>query len=234
MERVLKQLVERLTKAYGDRLTSVVLYGSAATGDHHGRYSDINVFCVLRQVTRHELADGEPIFTWWRELGNPAPLLMSEDEVRSSADSFPIEFHDIGERNRLLHGVDIVSAVQIDDRFYRAHVEHELRAKLLRLRQKAAGALADKSVLLRLMADSVSTFCMLLRHTLRLRGLDVPWGKREILDVAEARLGLDARPFRMLIDLREEKAKPRDLDATSLFDNYLKEIGVVIDAIDRL
>ncbi len=47
MERVLNELVERLTKTYQDRLVSVVLYGSAAVGDHHGRYSDLNVLCVL-------------------------------------------------------------------------------------------------------------------------------------------------------------------------------------------
>ena len=44
MERTLKELVDRLTKTYQDRLVSVILYGSAAVGDHHGRFSDLNVF----------------------------------------------------------------------------------------------------------------------------------------------------------------------------------------------
>jgi predicted nucleotidyltransferase len=54
MERVLNQLVERLRKTYDDRLVSVVLYGSAAVGDHHGRFSDLNILCVLRLVTSRE------------------------------------------------------------------------------------------------------------------------------------------------------------------------------------
>ncbi len=37
MDKLLEQLVEKLQKAYGDRLVSVVLYGSAAAGDHHAR-----------------------------------------------------------------------------------------------------------------------------------------------------------------------------------------------------
>jgi len=234
MERVLKQLIEKLTHAYGDRLVSVVLYGSAAAGDHHGRYSDINIFCVLTRVTPRELRDSEALFAWWRGLGNPAPLLMSEAEVRGSADSFPIEFHDIRERHRLLHGADIVSTLVLDDRFYRALVEHELRAKLLRLRQKAAGVLSDKTLLLRLMADSVSTFCVLTRHALRLRGLDAAWHKRDIIEQAREKLGIDPLPFRMLIDLREEKIKPREIDAAALLENYLKEIHAVIDSVDRL
>lgn len=234
MERVLKQLIERLTRAYEERLVSVVLYGSAAVGDHHGRYSDINIFCILTAVTTRELRESEELFKWWRELGNPAPLLMSEGEVRAAADSFPIEFHDIRERHRLLHGADIVSSIEWDDRFYRAHVEHELRSKLLRLRQKAAGVLTDQRLLLRLMADSVSTFCVLTRHALRLRGVDAAWHKREVMEQAGEKLGIDPQPFRLLIDLREEKIKPRELDAAALLESYLKEIHAVIESVDRL
>ena len=67
--------VERDPK-YGEQLVSIVLYGSAAVGDHSGRFSDINVFCVLNRVTPRELEGAEPILRWWRELGNPSPLLM--------------------------------------------------------------------------------------------------------------------------------------------------------------
>ena len=67
MENTLNQLLEKLTKALGDRLVSVVLYGSAAAGDHHEGFSDLNVLCVLEQVTTRELAQSEPIFRWWRE-----------------------------------------------------------------------------------------------------------------------------------------------------------------------
>ena len=45
----------------------------------------------------------------------------------------------------------MISALVIDDSFYRAQVEHELRAKLLRLRQKAAGMLSDQDLLRRLL-----------------------------------------------------------------------------------
>ena len=148
MERVLTQLVERLTKAYGDRLKSVLLYGSAAVGDYHAKYSDLNVLCVLAEVTPRELEESGPILRWWREKGNPSPLMLSEEEIRNSTDCFPIEFHDIRERHRVLQGEDVVLNLEVDRCFYRAQVEHDLRAKLLRLRQKAAGLLgSDKDQL---------------------------------------------------------------------------------------
>src|ERR1700689_398398 len=100
MPATLDQLVEKLQKAHGADLVSVVLYGSAASGDHNEKFSDYNVLCVLKQITPMQLGASEAIFRWWREAGNPAPLLLTEDEVRTSTDCFAIEFHDIKESHR--------------------------------------------------------------------------------------------------------------------------------------
>jgi len=231
---LLNQLVERLQKAYEDGLVSVVLYGSAAVGDHHGRFSDINILCVLKQVTPRELGDSEAVFRWWRDKGNPSPLLMSAEEVRTSTDCFPIEFNDIRERHRVLFGEDVVEGLVVGTVFYRAQVEHELRSSLLRLRQKAAGMLAQNDLLTQLLADSLSTFCVLFRHALVLCGVDAKFEKREILSQAADKFGIDPSPFRSMLDFREQKIKARDIKAAPLLESYLKQIQVVVDAVDRL
>ncbi|MGH9658561.1 MAG: nucleotidyltransferase domain-containing protein [Bryobacteraceae bacterium] len=232
-EKQLQTLVERLRKAYADRLVSVVLYGSAAVGDAT-RSSDLNVLCVLREVTPRELADSESIVRWWRDRGHPAPLFLAEREVAASTDCFPIEFHDITRHHRILDGVDLISGLEVDDSFYRAEVEHELRAKLLRLRQKATAILSDANLLRRLLAASLSTFLVLFRHALRLHGVDGAMKKREVIEQARATFGIDPAPFTQLLDLREELIKPAHVNPAQLLANYLKEIAVVIDAVDRL
>src|ERR1044071_1861498 len=131
MEKLLNQLVEKLQKAFEDRLVSVILYGSAASGQYHPHFSDLNLLCVLNQVTPRELAAGEAIFQWWRAQGSPSPLLLSEHEFFTATDSFAIEFHDIQRQHRLLYGKDLTASLVVDDSFYRAQVEHDLRAKLL-------------------------------------------------------------------------------------------------------
>jgi hypothetical protein len=234
MERVLNLLVEKLRRTYGDRLVSVVLYGSAAAGDHQRKFSDLNVMCVLSQVTPRELGESEEILRWWRDQGSPAPLLLSEQEVYTSTDCFAIEFHDMERYHRILHGKDVMANLTVDDSFYRAQVEHELRAKLLRLRQKAAGMLSDKDLLRQLLADSLSTFCVLFRHALRLHGTEVSMRKREIIEQAQASFGIDPLPFQKLLDLREERLKPRTLEPLPLLTTYLVEISKVIEAVDRL
>lgn len=234
MEKVLTQLVEKLQEAFHGQLVSVVLYGSAVTGDHQAKFSDYNVLCVLSEIARRELAASEPIFRWWREQGSPAPLLLTEHEVATCTDCFAIEFHDIQRNHRLLHGKDIIPEIALDDCFYRAQVEHDLRAKLLRLRQKAAGMLSDPDLLRRLLLDSISTFCVLFRHALILHGVDAPPRKRDIIHAAREKFAIDAAPFEKLLDIREERIKPREVDPVSLLDAYLQGIAVVIGAVDRL
>jgi hypothetical protein len=235
MERLLEEIVERLRKAHGDKLVSLVLYGSGAVQDGRDALSDFNILCILKQVTTAELHDSESVFRWWREMRNPSPLLMSVEEVRSSADSFPIEFHDIRERHVILYGDDLVSGLDINPAFYRAHVEHELRAKLLRLRQKAGGMLSDDVLLLRLMAESISTFCVLFRHTLMVAGQSPKFGKRDVIAAAAAHFGIAREPFDTLLDLREGRRQPKSVGAPeALFEAYLAGIGTVIAAVDRM
>lgn len=229
----LEELVERLQKAHPNRLVSVILYGSAAAGDHHEKFSDLNVLCVLNEVTPKALGDSEPSFKWWRARGNPSPLLMSEEEVRTSTDCFPIEFHDMAERRRVLFGKDVIEGLVIDKVFYRAQIEHELRAKLLRLRQKAAGALNDEQALLGLMIDSVSNFLVLARHALLVSGLPAGSQKREISHNLAA-IGVEPAPFDILLDLREQKRKKADVEPEELFARYLKQIEALVAHVDRL
>lgn len=233
-ERALKELVEKLRKAHGNSIVSVVLYGSAAIGDQQAGFSDLNILCVLTRVTRHELAASEGVFQWWRKLGNPAPLLMDRNEVARAADCFPIEFHDIKERRQLLDGTDVMEIIEIHDTYYRAQVEHELRAKLLRLRQKAAGVLSDKDLLLSLMADSISTFAVLIRHALRLAGANTIWQKRQIFESAGETFGIDPTPFGRILDFRDTKARPKNLEPAILFDEYLEQLCKLVSAVDRL
>jgi len=234
MDKRLDQLVEKLKKAYGDRLVSVVLYGSAAAGDHHAGFSDFNILCVLTAIGPGELAASAEAFRWWREQGSPAPLLLTEHELATSTDCFAIEFYDMQSHHKVLFGKDVVTPLVVENTFYRAQVEHDLRAKLLRLRQKASGVMADQNLLRRLLLDSVSTFSVLFRHALRLHGVDAPPHKREVLRLAGERFGIDPSPFEKLLDVREARIKPKEMDPLAVLAAYLRAIDAVIEAVDRL
>lgn len=234
MQKDLDQLVSRLLKAHATDLVSVVLYGSAASGEHHSSFSDINILCVLREITPAQLSASEPVFRWWHDMGNASPLLLSQHEVETSTDCFAIEFTDMQQNHRILHGSDVITGLNVDRTYYRAQVERELRAKLLRLRTKAAPILSEKDPLVRLLADSLSTFCVLFRHALLLHGVTASNSKRAVLERAGEVFHLDPKPFLQLLDAREDKTKFKTIDAPQLFASYLRELTIVVDAVDRI
>jgi hypothetical protein len=51
---------------------------------------------------------------------------------------------------------------------------------------------------------------------------------------ARERFGIDAAPFLKLLDLREERIKPKEVDPEPLLAAYMKEIEKAIAAVDRL
>jgi hypothetical protein len=230
----LKELVDKLEHAYQDRLVSAVLYGSGAAGSHDANFSDLNVLCVLKQITPRELGEGEPILRWWRGLGNPSPLLMTEEEVHNSADSFPMEFRDMQDHRKVLHGIDLIAQLHVDTKNYRTQIEHELRAKLLRLRQQGAQILSDPAALLKLCVDSVSTFCTLGRHALLAGGIEATGGRRGVIRQLEEKLGVSASPFHVLLDLRENKNAVDTGDTVDLFAQYLEFVRRMVEYVDQM
>ena len=77
----LDELVAQLQKAFGDGLAAVVLYGSAAAGEHIPKRSDYNVLVIVRALGLAELEREAAIARAWGEAGNPPPLTLTEARV---------------------------------------------------------------------------------------------------------------------------------------------------------
>ena len=233
-EALLGDLTGRLKSAFGDRLVSLILYGSASLGDRLDQMSDLNVLCVLDRITANELAKSEPVFRWWLQLGNPSPLLLTAEEVRTSADCFPMEYHDMREQRRVLFGVDVTENLQVESSAYRAQVEHELRAKQIRLRQKSAELLTQADRLLKLLSHSISTFCVLGRHALILSGQEPRFKKSDVVAALEPAIGRKLVSFQAVLAVRETGKLAPGQTALALLDGYLSEIDALVRFVDGL
>ena len=82
MEKLLNELVERLKRASGKNLRSVVLYGSAAASEFHPKHSDLNVLVVLDKLDAVALAALAPVSRWWEGPGPAGPVMFTAGEVR--------------------------------------------------------------------------------------------------------------------------------------------------------
>ena len=234
MKKLLSELVERLKEAYGGDLVSVVLYGSAASGDQQAKFSDLNVICVFKQVGVAELRRGDKCVQWWVKQKQSAPLLISVEEAQNGHDAFPMEFLDIQQSHRVLYGEDLFTQVTVSPANHRRQVEHELRSSLLRLRQRYLNAHTDGKEVTQLLVKSLPTIATLARHALILAGATAPAKKREALEAAAARFGLEPAPFRAVLGIREGTEKPAGEQVHALFAGYLDQVRALAQAVDRL
>ncbi len=233
-DELLQGLTARLSADLGDTLVSLVLYGSAAAGDYDADCSDLNVLAVLRNVGSAELEQAYQTVDWWLRKKQPAPVLLSVDEIENGADAFAIELYDIRHAYRVLYGEDVVETIEIDASHHRHQVEHELRSRLVRLRERFLAMQKDRKALVELLSDSLPSFATLFRHAALLAGGTPHMTKLEAIREASKRLGIEAAPFEQIITVRNGEKRLADGEITPLFEAYLREIDKAARFVDRL
>ena len=170
----------------------MILFGSAVAGDFHPEFSNVNLFCVIRDSSFGALQLLAPAVKWWDGQKQPPPLFMTRDEIAHSVDVFTIELIDMQQHHRVLFGEDVLKGLSIPPNLHRVQVEYELREKLALLRQHLLLASGNDSRMWELLLRSVSSFATLFRHALIVLGDDAPVGKREAVQALAKRVRFDA------------------------------------------
>ncbi len=230
---VLEEFVAKLKGVAGANLDSVVLYGSAAAGDYQHGFSDFNVLCLVHRLDAGALAALRPAIAWWRERGQPNPMVFTLDELQRSADVFAIELLDIKARHKVLSGTDHFAGLNVPMDLHRVEVERELRTNVIRLRELYLAAGTDTKRHLALMSESLSSFATLFRHSLIALGQPAPENKREIFSALGAHLNFSAAPFVAVLEAREDKHKAAALDVAETFRGFLEGVTRAADEVDR-
>ena len=233
-EKKLAEFVTKLREAAKDNLVSVILFGSAVAGDFHPEFSNLNLFCVVRDSSFAAFQALAPAVKWWDSQRQPPPLFMTRDEIERSADVFTIELLDLQQHHRLLFGEDVVKGISIPANPHRIQVEYELREKLALLRQHVLLAVGNDSRLWELLLRSVSSFATLFRHALIVVGHDAPAGKRQAVQELANKLGFDASGILQVLDVRERKSNRKQFDAADVFARYLAAVEHVAAAVDKM
>jgi len=233
-EKKINVFVSRLRAAAGANLESVILFGSAVAGDFHPEFSNLNLFCVIRDNSFAALQALAPAVKWWDAQKQPPPLFMTRDEIARSTDVFTIELIDMQQHHRIVFGADVLQGLSIPANLHRVQVEYELREKLALLRQHLLLASGSDSRLWELLLRSVSSFTTLFRHALIVLGHDAPVGKREAVQSLSKQIGFDASGILQVLDVRERKSDRKKFDVADVFSRYLAALEQVTAAVDRI
>jgi len=232
-EDTIQEFVTRVRKAAGPNIESIILFGSAVSGDFHPGLSDLNLFCVLRDSSFPALQALAPAVKWWSREKQPPPLCMTRHELERSTDVFSIELLDMVRHHRVLFGEDVLQGLQISMRLHRVQVEYELREKLVLLRQHLLAAADSKSRLWDVVLHSVPSFATLFRHAVIALGGDSNTGRRDAIQALAQRVQFDPSAMQQALDVRERKADPKKFDVNDVCARYLAAIEKVAAAVDQ-
>lgn len=231
---LLKEFLEKLRATAGENLVSAILYGSAADGDFHAHYSDLNLLCIVRDASFSALAKFTPLMEWWHREKQHPPLIMTLEEMKASADIFSIEFIDIKQRYRVLFGEDVLRSLDVPMRLHAVQLEYELREKLFLLRQHLLLAGNDEKKLWEVMLRSLSSFTTLFRHVLIEMGEQERKHSRDAVVELSKRLRFNTSAFLQLLEVKGRDTDRRDLRAQRVAAQYVEAIEQVATAVDKM
>lgn len=233
-----KMTVEELGKgvaeALGDRLVSLVLYGSAARGGHVAGRSDVNTLLICDRADDSLLRALEPALGPWLKAGHPAPLVFTRAEWRDSADVFAVEYEDMRLAHRVLAGGDPWDGLTVRPADVRRQLEHELRGKVVRLRQAYAAFARDPARLSAAFAASVGGVFTMLRAVLRLTGREAPAAPDALVRAAAAAIGFPAAAFDGFLAHAQGGARLRLQERDPRAVAYLAALARTAEFVDRL
>jgi len=235
VQEALSHLIDDLRSTHGDNLSSVVLYGSAAAGDHIELRSDYNLLIALQRITPEDLRLAQAPMREWQRLGHPLPVYFTVEELSDAADVFPIEFYQMEQARIVLYGRDPFEFVKLSDANLRHQTEYELRSKLIQLRRLYIPASVSIEKLCALMKDSLASFAALFRAVLVLHGKEAPVAKPDCVRATAQLLKLDHEVFERIFEFRAADEQPAtEKEANEIFAVYMDQIELVIEDVDAM
>ena len=227
----LDDLVSQLRTAFGAELRAVVLYGSAAAGEHLPK-SDYNVLVLVDSLEANRLLAASATARAWSDAGNPPPLMLTTAEWESHGDIFPMEYADILERNKTLHGT-LPTNVRVDNEHLRLQLEHEAMGTLLQLRRRALAVGNDGKAQLELLESVSSTVMVIFRAVQRLAKQVPPTDNVKLSEQVASLTGADVAPFVRVIRHKRGEAAIRPAEAGGVLAAYLSSIQALVRYLDK-
>ncbi len=179
----------QLREVFGDRLKMIAAFG------------DASVCAVVDRISVDDLDACARLFA------TRPPLLIAADELARALDAFPLEFGEILATRRVIHGPDLLAALEIPPADMRRACEAQARSHLLHLREGYIQAGGKKPAIARLLEDAAVPFRALTANVARLAGTTA--------DELRARLELSGGGYAAALRLAERLVEYVDRWSTS-------------------
>ena len=234
------KFAKSLIEAFGDKLYSLLLFGSAAqsVGENIDSFkegaSDINTVIILDSVTTNDLNMIGNIGRKFKKSGLAIPLVFKRGHVPSSLDTFPLEFSDMKQNHILLHGTDPLAEVEIETKNLRHQCETQFKSQLVQLRRGYLAAGENHEAITALITASVTSIIAACRGMAFLAGKTPPDNKTDLLKMIQDDYDIDISAIDEAWRLKRGEVNESTATLEILFDKYLIAIEKLADVVDRM
>jgi len=229
---MLDSFVLGLKNIYGEGLLSVMLYGSAASGEFTKKHSNLNLAVLLNDTSLANISRSSKLINRYR-FRRITPVFFTEKYIERSTDIFPIEFLDMKENHALLYGKDFAAGLKIDLKNLRFQCEQELKSKLIKIKNAyvAHERSADlKDILFGFLTSSLH----ILRNMLRLKGRVPPYSKEDVIRDIGEEFKIEMAAFVKILDAKKGNSRLNNKEVKNLFFDFADNLEKIVGIVDSL
>ena len=217
-------VLQDLQHIFGGRLQAFVAYGDPQAVPAPS-------LALLQSISVDDLSACAARASTWERSGCATPLLLTPEEFAGSLDAFPLEYGEIVDTHRVIHGADPFTGLKIRDEDVRRACEVQVKSLLLHLREDFVESRARPASVAALVADSAPAFAQLLRRLARLDEVACATNQ-DLCSYATGRPKLDPRVVGDVLALAKNP-DAAGVDAARLFPNYVAAVESLWRYVDR-
>jgi hypothetical protein len=226
--------LEPVRTALGPEFLAAYVTGSALTQGFDPQRSRVNVLVVARTLNLDVLDALRQSLPEDRKAPHFHPLFVVPRQIDKSLDVFPIEWIEIQENHLLIEGHDVLGGIQVPPGNLRLQLEHDLRARLIALRQAYLANAKRPEELGNVLLATASGFATLCRTLLRLRGESPPANAPKVIERVADLFGLKADGLLAAHLVRYGEHHYKGHELLSFYRAFLVEVERLVNAIDEM
>jgi hypothetical protein len=231
----LQSFVSTLAGNLGDGLVSVSLGGAVAAGDeYYAKATHVDLLVVVKDPSVATLDGVVPAARAAERAVRLFPMVLSEEDLRSSVDVFPTKFLALQATHRVLHGRDVLAEIEVHRDHLRLRCEQEVKNLMLRLRRAYLRGAGDHAKLLAIFTDANLSFLQILGHVLVCRGEERPATNAAVAERAAAELGLELAVLQEWLAVARGGYSPTPAQAKEMVERLMRDVRAAAAAVDAM
>ncbi len=231
---VVETYCERLVSALGVHVKAISVYGSATGPDYIQGKSNVNLVVVVDRLDQDILASMLDTVRWGAKKRIVPPLVLTPQYIESSLDVFPIEFVEIKESHILLMGEDHFTSLEVSHDHLRLECESQLKAAVLRTRQAYLEVGLMKKGAEAVLHASLTSLIPVFGAMLRIKGVEVPRRKLDVVNAVGEAFGVDPEPFAAILRDKAGDERIGGREAADVLARYITDIESLATKVDQL